>query len=173
MVRLPLCAPQILIYAVGIDPRKLPKVAIMALSTNPKSNNRGPRRPTARLFATTFAPNQIMAICAYPRLDGACRSSGSTRTMPRASRPASASIRAFQLWNLDGTGMRRGAVDEDSKVLFSTELQLVVEMPSAAPDFSRSAGGISLASMMLRVGESVSMLQRTSRTESRCGRKVD
>ena len=38
--------------------------------------------------------------------------------------------------------------DEDSKVLFSTELLLVVEIPTAAPDFSKSAGGISLESMV-------------------------
>ena len=44
-----------------------------------------------------------------------------------------------------GTGRWTGATLDDS---FSTDVSLDAEIPSVAPDFSKSAGGISLVSIM-------------------------
>lgn len=58
----------------------------------------------ARLFAEMLALNQSSAMRLYWAVEASCRSSGSTREMPRASRPARDSIRAFHCETLRRRG---------------------------------------------------------------------
>ena len=142
MVRLPLCAPQILVYATTADPSRQPHTAIIVLSTNPKLKSNGPRSPTARLFAVMFALNQRMAMCTYPNAEPAWRSSGITRVMPRASRPARLSIRVFQYLNERGTGTAGlGVLSKEAASLSRESLLGDRLMPSVAAVFSTSAPG--------------------------------
>lgn len=82
IVRLPLCAPQILVYATTADPKRQPHTAMIVLFTNTKLKSNGTRSPTARLVAVMFALNKRMAICTYPNAEPAWRS------IPRGSKLA-------------------------------------------------------------------------------------
>lgn len=107
----------------------------MALSVKPSPNSNGPSSPTARLLAEMFALNHNMAIWAYALPEAACRSSGKTRLIPRASRPARFSIRWFHVRSVGGIG-RGGA---GSEATFSSEV-LLEETLRVPGDFSISTG---------------------------------
>lgn len=135
-VRFPLCAPQMLVYAVKADPMKQPHTAIMTLSVKPKPKSNGPSRPTARLFAVMLELNQRTKICKMCQMEPLIRSSGKTLEIPRASRPERFSMRSFHLLSVVGTGtcgvvdlievesLPRGMMVLSSTALFSTSIVL-------------------------------------------------
>lgn len=120
IVRLPLSAPHVLRYAVDMAPKNAPKTAHSALSVNPRLKTSGPSKPTARLLIEMFALNHSSIIWIYPVVEGACLSSGGTRAMPRASKPARFSMRVFHRLKRLGTGrvVEGERVDETSAVMF-------------------------------------------------------
>ncbi len=148
-VRLPLSAPHVLEYAVPSDPRAQPKTVNSTLSTQPKLKTNGPKKPTARLFTVTLTLNHSMHIWAYPMKEMSCFSSGSTRVIPRASRPARPSILSFHLFSLP---LRTTGVDDISGApseVFSSELLPLNEetwmsasLSLNPPRFSTSSSGI-------------------------------
>lgn len=70
----------------------------------PKFRSIGPSRPTPRLLREMFALSHSRKTCRSCAREAGCRSSGSTRLMPRASKPARPSIRAFRRRRAEGTG---------------------------------------------------------------------
>lgn len=61
-----------------------------------------------------LALNHRMATCRSAARDGACRSAGSTRVIPRASKPASDSMRVFKRCRKGGT-WRSGSASSDGE----------------------------------------------------------
>lgn len=113
-VLFPLAAPQVLIYAVIRLPTKAPQTPIKAASVNPNWNSNGPRKPTARLFAVKFALNHNKLIWTYLVMLDSWRSSGSTRVMPLASRPAKDSILPLMRRRVEGMRIGRGVSRAES-----------------------------------------------------------
>jgi hypothetical protein len=124
-----------LIYAVEQLPSSAPKTAHIALSRKPRLNTSGPKRPTARLLTDTLALNHNRVTCRSAIAEAGWRSSGCTRVMPRASKPARPSMRSFSRRRRDGTGILAGA--GTSPLLTSSE-ELVVVVWAAPLAFSRS-----------------------------------
>lgn len=124
----------------------------MALSVKPNPNSKGPRSPTARLLAEMLALNHNVAIWAYALPEAACRSSGKTRLIPRASRPARFSIRWFHVRSVGGIG-RGGA---GSEATFSSEV-LLEETWRVPGDFSISTAWLATgwSMVMMEYGNSI------------------
>ena len=117
-------------YAVEMLPSSPPKTAHMALSKKPRPNSSGPSSPTARLLTEMLAENQSKATEMSSHRDGGMRSSGSTRAMPRASKPERLSIRALRALSPE-----RGGLSEIGVVSGPSLSDVVV---AAAADFSTS-----------------------------------
>lgn len=78
--------------------------AQIAASVKPRLKTRGPRRPAPRLFKETFALSHSKKTWRSADRLGFWRSSTGTLAIPRASKPASPSIRALILRSVEGTG---------------------------------------------------------------------
>lgn len=138
IVRLPLCGPQVAIYAVEQAPRMVPKTASNALSRNPKPKTIGPNRPVARLFSDRLALNHSTATCKSAAEEGSCRSSGRTRSIPRASSPARPSMRLFSFWK------------EEREMLGGLELSSPVGDELTVADFSCVASTVCVGRDIMR-----------------------
>jgi hypothetical protein len=125
-------------YAVEHAPRIVPKTASNALSKNPNPKTIGPNRPVARLFSDRFALNHSTATCKSAALEGSCRSSGRTRSMPRASSPARFSMRLFSFWK------------DESDRLGGLELSSPVGVELTVADFSCVASAVCVGRDIMR-----------------------
>lgn len=97
IVRFPLTAPHVLMYAVVREPRNTPTTAQAALSAKPNPKTMLQVMATAMLLMVRFALSHRRNICTKPIADNGKRSSTGTRSRPRASNPAMSSIRWFSL----------------------------------------------------------------------------
>ena len=120
-------------------------------STQPRLKTNGPRNPTTRLTATRFILNHSANICRYPFKPPPCFSSGSTRVMPRASRPARPSTLAFHLASLPlrtcvgGISCRSEELRECFTVapaLSPPMVETLIEISCSSPRFSTSCSGM-------------------------------